>query len=57
MISTDVSWNQSQQVSIEMIKHHSSIEQTSEPANFELLELYYWDVESLNRFVQPNFNT
>ena len=26
---------QSQQVSIEMIKHHSSREQTLEPANFE----------------------
>ena len=28
MISTNVRWNQSQQVSIEMIKHHSDRQQT-----------------------------
>ena len=28
-----------------------------EPANFELLELYHRDVQSLNRLAQLNFNT
>ena len=28
-----------------------------EPANFELLELYHRNVQSLNRLTQLNFNT